>query len=289
MAELEQGLEELKVVKQAFKDNIKANDISTDNVEFRNMPTLLKQMEKKLPLQTKSVRPTTSAQTITADGGYKLSEVNVQAVNPSDYYKPEQGITITPKTTKQTLVPSVGNVYNKVEVGAVTSEIDSNIIPTNIRKGTTILGIKGNLEPDKPDQSKSVNPTTSQQVVMADTGYELAKVTVNAVTNAVDSNIKAENIREGISILGVVGNFEGAKKPVLQEKIINPTTSPQTVIADSGYDGLSSVSVSAVTNEIDENIKAENIKDGVTILGVTGTMQSTGGTGMEVEIVWWEE
>ena len=289
MAELEQGLEELKVVKQAFKDNIKANDISTDNVEFRNMPTLLKQMEKKLPLQTKSVRPTTSAQTITADGGYKLSEVNVQAVNPSDYYKPEQGITITPKTTKQTLVPSVGNVYNKVEVGAVTSEIDSNIIPTNIRKGTTILGIKGNLEPDKPDQSKSVNPTTSQQVVMADTGYELAKVTVNAVTNAVDSNIKAENIREGISILGIVGNFEGAKKPVLQEKSIKPTTSSQTVTADSGYDGLSSVSVSAVTNEIDENIKAENIKDGVTILGVTGTMQSTGGTGMEVEIVWWEE
>lgn len=278
MAELEQGLEELKVVKQAFKENIQANNVSTSNVEFRDMPDLLKQMEKKLPTQTKEVAPSTSPQTITPDSGYKLSQVNIKAVVPSDYYKPEQVLSVSPKTTSQTITPSANYVYNKVNINAVTSTIDSNIIPTNIRKGTSILGVQGNLEADKPDQSKVINPTTSTQIVVGDTGYELAKVTVNAVTNAIDSNIKAENIKQGVSILGVNGTFEGAKEPNLQEKNIEPATIYQSIVPDNGYDGLSKVNISAVTNSIDSNIQPQNIKKGVTILGVNGTMQATSGS-----------
>lgn len=278
MAELEQGLEELKVVKKAFKDNFDNEDVSTNNVEFRNMPNLLKQMEKKLPTQTKEVAPSTSPQTITPDSGYKLSQVNIKAVIPSDYYKPEQVLSVSPKTTSQTITPSANYVYNKVNINAVTSTIDSNIIPTNIRKGTSILGVQGNLEADKPDQSKVINPTTSTQIVVGDTGYELAKVTVNAVTNAIDSNIKAENIKQGVSILGVDGTFEGAKQPNLQEKNIEPATIYQSIVPDNGYDGLSKVNISAVTNSIDSNIQPQNIKKGVTILGVNGAMQTTSGS-----------
>ena len=50
---------------------------------------------------------------------------------------------------------------------------------------------------------------------------------------------------------------------------INATTSEQ--IKDQGY--YNSLKVSAVTSDIDENIKAENIKSGVEILGVTGTLE----------------
>lgn len=285
MAELEQGLEELKVVKQAFKDNISANNVSTSNVEFRNMPELLKQMEKKLPTQTKEVAPSTSPQTITPDSGYKLSQVNIKAVIPSDYYKPEQVLSVSPKITSQTITPSANYVYNKVNINAVTSTIDSNIIPTNIRKGTSILGVQGNLEADKPDQSKVINPTTSTQIVVGDTGYELAKVTVNAVTNAIDSNIKAENIKQGVSILGVDGTFEGAKQPNLQEKNIEPATIYQSIVPDNGYDGLSKVNISAVTNSIDSNIQPQNIKKGITILGVVGSMQTTSGSPKFGELV----
>ena len=53
---------------------------------------------------------------------------------------------------------------------------------------------------------------------------------------------------------------------------VTPTTSAQSITATGGVDGYSPVNVSAVDNTIDANITAGNIKSGVTILGVTGTL-----------------
>lgn len=64
-------------------------------------------------------------------------------------------------------------------------------------------------------------------------------------------------------------------EPKLQDKTVTPTTSQQTITADQGKDGLGTVTVSAVTAAIDENIAAGNIKSGVTILGVAGTYDGT--------------
>lgn len=85
----------------------------------------------------------------------------------------------------------------------------SYLLPNNIRSGVTILGVQGTLEPDKPDQTKTCTPTTAQQTITPDAGYELASVTVDGVTSAVDSNIQAGNIKSGVSILGVTGNYSG--------------------------------------------------------------------------------
>lgn len=52
---------------------------------------------------------------------------------------------------------------------------------------------------------------------------------------------------------------------------VTPTTSAQSISPESPVDGYSSVTVTAVTAAIDENIVAGNIKSGVTILGVEGT------------------
>lgn len=59
-------------------------------------------------------------------------------------------------------------------------------------------------------------------------------------------------------------------EPVLQEKSVSPTTSDQTITPDENYNGLSQVNISAVNSLIDSNIRSENIKDGITILGTTG-------------------
>lgn len=93
-------------------------------------------------------------------------------------------------------------------------------------------------------QSKSVTPSTSQQSVQADVGFDgLDTVTVEA--------IQTEEI-------GII-----------------PTTSQETILPSSGK-FLSKVIVNAVTANIDSNIKAENIKSGVTILGVVGSYAGGG-------------
>ncbi len=104
--ELEQGLEELESVKQTFKSNINAKGVSTSNIEFRDYPSLLNQMEKVLPKQIVTISPTTSEQSVMADVGYKLEQV---------------------------------------KVNAVTSDIDSNIQSKNIKQGISILGVQGSL------------------------------------------------------------------------------------------------------------------------------------------------
>ena len=63
----------------------------------------------------------------------------------------------------------------------------------------------------KPEQSKTVSPALAQQVVTPDAGKTLSGVTVEALTKellaALDENFKAENIKNGASILGLPGTF----------------------------------------------------------------------------------
>ena len=56
---------------------------------------------------------------------------------------------------------------------------------------------------------------------------------------------------------------------ILDSKTVDPSTSQ--IIVNSSADGLSSVTVNAVTSSIDVNILSSNIKRGVEILGVNGT------------------
>lgn len=67
--------------------------------------------------------------------------------------------------------------------------------------------------------NKDVTPTTSKQTITPDTGYTgLDKVTVAAVTAAIDSNITAENIKKDVVILGVTGSYEG-ESPAQAEQL----------------------------------------------------------------------
>ena len=121
--------------------------------------------------------------------------------------KPEEVFDVQPTTAEQTITPTEGSVFSGGTVHAVTSAIDVNITSNNIREGVTILGVAGTLKEEKPEEVFDVQPTTSEQTITPSEGSVFSSGTIHAVTSAIDSNIVPENIKEGVSILGVAGTL----------------------------------------------------------------------------------
>ena len=121
-------------------------------------------------------------------------------------------------------------------------------------------------------QPLSITPSTTQQTISATSNVDgYAPITVAAVTNSIDENITSTNIINGVTILGVTGSATELNGTTLN---VTPTTSIQTITPTSPNNGFTEVNVSAVTSSIDANIVAGNIKNGIDILGVTGTLSS---------------
>ena len=119
-------------------------------------------------------------------------------------------------------------------------------------------------------QKKTATPTTDVQTITFDEGYTgLSEVEIEAVTSSIDNNIQSENIKKNITILGVTGTVEALNA---QTKNVTPSTSQQVITPDTQYNALSEVVISGVDSSIDNNIQSGNIKSGVEILGVTGSV-----------------
>ena len=91
----------------------------------------------------------------------------------------------------------------------------------------------------------------------------------NIVTKLGGTPVRNHGVAGAIGALTKVVSTDSAH--TLSTLTVSPTTWAQTVTPEAPVDGYSSVTVSAVTAAIDENIVAGNIKSGVTILGVEGT------------------
>ena len=65
--------------------------------------------------------------------------------------------------------------------------------------------------------------------------------------------------------------------PVVEDITVTPSKEAQVETPSEGYCGIGQVNIGAVTADIDANIVPENIKEGVSILGVVGTL--SGGSG----------
>lgn len=89
-------------------------------------------------------------------------------------------LTINPSKSMQVFQ----GAYDFVQVHPVTSSIDSNIVPENIRKDTKILGVTGTLEAIGEKEELTVDSSTSTQVYTPSEGSAgFSKVTVNGYTD----------------------------------------------------------------------------------------------------------
>lgn len=129
--------------------------------------------------------------------------------------------------------------------------------------------------------SLNVTPSTSAQTITATGGTDgYSPVNVSAVDASIDANITAGNIKSGVTILGVTGNVVELNG---ETKTVTPQVYGQTLYPTSPKNAITEITVNAVTSSIDANIQAGNIKKDVTILGVTGTYEAGGGSGMTLE------
>ena len=87
--------------------------------------------------------------------------------------------------------------------------------------------------------------STKAQVYTVPLGYHDGSGTVQ-IASAEQNKIIAENIRQGVTILGVEGSMSGQEDVHAQSKTATPSASQQTILPDTGYNYLTQVVVNAI-------------------------------------------
>lgn len=147
--------------------------------------------------------------------------------------------------------------------GVCTFDVDSNdatAAVAEILKGKTAYARGTKLVGTMPN-----NGAVTGKIITKDGSYTIpqgyhdgsGKVGIDVTEQA---KILAQNIREGVTILGVKGSMSGSEGVKAQAKTVIPSSVQQTILPDTGYTHLSQVTVEKIPY-----VESENSAGGTTV------------------------
>lgn len=207
-------------------------------------------------LQSKTVTPTKSQQSIAPDEGYYgLSDVTVQAI-PTNY----QDVSVTTATTGDVLstkvfVDSTGKTTagTMANNGTVTEKLDttttSYTVPKGFHSGTGTVSIT--------TETKSATPSKEIQQIVPTTGSVLSQVTVEAIPSEYITTTDA-NATESQILSGATAYVKGTKitGTMANNGAINKTIDGLNQTSVTISEGYTTGGTVSLTNDI-ENALAE--------------------------------
>lgn len=147
-------------------------------------------------------------------------------------------------------------------VGTNTKDVDTSeatALVGEVLAGKT-FGARGSMlegsMPNRGAQTSEIS-TVAQQVGIQN-GYHDGSGNVQ-IASAEQDKIIAGNIKDGITILGVLGTYTG-EGVTAQTKNATPSWSAQQILPDSGYDYLAAVNIAAIPY-----VETPNAAGGVTV------------------------
>lgn len=137
---------------------------------------------------------------------------------------------------------------------------DATVGVAEILKGKTAYAAGKKLTGTMPNNGAvTLTIDTVAGVVKIPQGYHDGSGTVKILTTE-QAKLIAENIKQGITILGVTGTLEPSSNIKVTTKTVTPAATKQTITAGEGYDYMSEVTVEAIPYA-----ETDNAQGGITV------------------------
>ena len=195
----------------------------------------------------------------------KTFDINGDLVTGTIQQQTATNRNITAASQVETI--NAGYYPSSFTVGIPSSAV-TGLSAGNMLSTATVLGVTGDIPTVSPSKEEL---TTAADYVTIPLGYHPTVKTITIASSAI-TDLNSNNILSGKTILGVEGSIPTQS---ISNSIIS--TVSQSIPIPSGYYAFDTAI--SIKSEDQENLVPSNIKSGVTILGVTGTIE--GGTVIE--------